>query len=123
MHIIHHPDSPAADTITFPDFLKVDIRAGTIVEASAFNKSRKPSYVLMINFGSVLGIRKSIAQITERYAVADLPGQRVMAVVNLPPRQIGPMQSQVLIVGFPDAAGAVLLAQVDKDIPDGARLA
>jgi tRNA-binding protein len=123
MHIVHRADSPAADLITFADFLKVDIRAGTIREASDFPQARNPSFILVIDFGPAIGIRKSAAQITERYTLSELPGRRIMAVVNFPPRQIGPMQSQVLVLGFPDDSGAIVLSEVSADVPDGARLA
>lgn len=123
MHLIHDPAAPAADAIAFADFLKVDIRAGTIREALPFPAARNPSYILLIDFGPAIGIRKSAAQITDRHALADLPGQRVMAVVNFPPRRIGPVRSEVLVLGFADAAGAIVLAEVGGDVPDGARLA
>ncbi len=123
MHVIHDPAAPAAEPIAFSDFLKVDVRAGTIREALAFPEARHPSYILLIDFGPTIGVRKSTAQITERYTLDDLPGRRVMAVVNFPPRQVGPVRSEVLVLGFPDAGDAVVLAQIGNDVPDGARLA
>ncbi|WP_375392398.1 tRNA-binding protein [uncultured Sphingomonas sp.] len=123
MHLVHDPAAAAAAPITFQDFLRVDIRAGTIVEASPFPTARNPSYILRIDFGPGIGVRKSAAQITERHALADLVGRRVLAVVNFPPRQIADMRSEVLVLGLPDADGAVVLAEVDPTIPDGARLA
>ncbi|AXS42700.1 tRNA-binding protein [Breoghania sp. L-A4] len=111
-----------AETIAFDDFLKVDIRVGTIIEVQDFPKARKPSYILRIDFGEVLGIRKSSAQITKHYTPETLVGRQVMAVVNFPPRQIGPVMSEVLTLGFPDEAGEVVLASVDKPVANGVRL-
>ncbi|QXQ08263.1 tRNA-binding protein [Sphingosinicellaceae bacterium] len=123
MHMVHDPHAPAAPPITFDDFLKVDIRTGTVRTASRFPEARNPSYILMIDFGPAIGFRKSAAQITGRYMPEDLIGRRVLAVVNFPPRQIGPIRSEVLVLGFADAAGAIVLATTEDDIPDGARLA
>lgn len=123
MHLIHDPCAPAMPEIAFDDFLKVDIRVGTVLEAIPFPEARKPSYRLVIDFGTGVGIKKSAAQITENYALADLLGKRVIAVVNFPPRQIGPARSEVLILGFADTAGKIILATPERDVPDGARLA
>lgn len=122
MHVHHDPASPAADTIGFADFLKVDVRAGTIVEALPFPEARKPAYRLLIDFGPGIGRRRSSAQITARYTLEELPGRRVAAVVNFPPRQIGPIMSEVLTLGFPDRAGEVVLVEPGADVPDGGRL-
>jgi tRNA-binding protein len=122
MHVVHSPESTAADPITFDDFLKIDLRAGTIREALPFPEARNPAYILLIDFGPGIGLRKSIAQITWNHALEDLPDQRVMAVVNFPPRQIGPHRSEVLVLGFPDGNGAIVLAQPAANVPDGARL-
>ncbi|WP_219894811.1 tRNA-binding protein [Aquisediminimonas profunda] len=122
MHIDHDPQAPAGSTITFDAFLAVDIRIGRIVKAEPFPEARKPAFKLEIDFGDVIGIRKSSAQITENYAVADLPGRLVAAVVNFPPRQIGKMMSEVLTLGFPDAQGHVVLFSPDRDVPLGSRL-
>lgn len=108
--------------IAYDDFLKVDIRVGTVVEALPFPEARKPAYQLRIDFGPEIGIRKSSAQITEHYALADLVGRQVAAVVNFPPRQIGPMRSEVLTLGFPDEAGEVVLIGPGHKVPDGGRL-
>ena len=123
MHIDHSPDAPAADPIGFDDFLKVDIRVGTVQACSPFPEARKPSYILMIDFGAAIGVRKSSAQITGRYTPEELVGRRVVAVVNFPPRQIGPIRSEVLVLGFADKDGAIVLATTADDVPDGARLA
>jgi len=109
-------------TITFDDFMKVDIRIGTVVEVMAFPEARKPAYKLKIDFGDVIGIRKSSAQITVHYTPEDLMGRKVAAVVNFPPRQIGPFMSEVLTLGFSDDDGHIVLAGIDRDAPDGSRL-
>lgn len=115
-------DAIASRTITFDQFVAVDIRVGRILSAETFPEARKPAYKLMIDFGPEIGIRRSSAQITQHYAPAELPGRLVAAVVNFPPRQIGPFMSEVLTLGFPDDTGAVVLAVPDKDVPLGARL-
>lgn len=108
--------------ITFDDFLVVDIRAGTVTDAQPFPEARKPAFKLWIDFGPEIGTKKTSAQITEHYQVDSLIGRQVMAVVNFPPRQIGPFMSEVLTLGFADSEGAIVLATPDKDVPDGARL-
>lgn len=123
MHIMHDPNAAVADPITFADFTKVDIRLGTVRECTPFVQARNPSYILAIDFGATVGTRKSAAQITHRYAPDDLVGRRVMAVVNFPPRQIGPMRSEVLVLGFADPDGAIALATSEAGVPNGARLA
>lgn len=122
MHINHAPDAPAADTIGFDQFLAVDIRVGTILEALPFPEARKPAYKLLIDFGPAIGTKRSSAQITEHYALADLPGMQVAAVVNFPPRQIGKVMSEVLTLGFPDAEGRVVLFRPTVPVPNGGRL-
>lgn len=108
--------------ITFPDFERVDIRVGRIVRAEAFPEARKPAYKLQIDFGSEIGIKRSSAQLPARYRLDELQGRLVLAVVNFPPRQIGPFISEVLTLGVPDAAGAVVLAVPDADVPLGGKL-
>lgn len=122
MHHLHDPSAPPASEISFDDFLKVDIRVGTIVSAEVFEAARKPSYILMIDFGPALGVKKSSAQITAHYQPEDLVGRQVAAVVNFPSRQIGPIRSEVLTLGFPDPNGEVVLFAPDHKVPDGGRL-
>ena len=114
-------DTPPAP-IAYGDFLKVDIRVGTVIDAAPFPEARKPAYQLRIDFGPDIGVRKSSAQITRHYILADLVGRQVAAVVNFPPRQIGPMMSEVLTLGFPDEAGEVVLIGPGHRVPDGGRL-
>ena len=113
---------PAAPQIDMDAFLKVDVRIGTVLEAEAFPQARKPAYKLTIDFGPDLGVRRSSAQITALYALDELVGRRIAAVVNFPPRQIGKFMSQVLCLGFPDDSGNVVLVTVDRDAPNGGRL-
>jgi tRNA-binding protein len=122
MHKTPDPEAAAAAVIGFDDFLAVDIRVGTIVEALPFPEARKPAYRLVIDFGPVIGVKRSSAQITEHYTLEELPGRQVAAVVNFPPRQIGPMMSEVLTLGVPDEAGEVVLIHPDKAVPLGGRL-
>jgi len=107
----------------FDTFLALDVRAGTVTRAEPFPEARRPAIKLWVDFGEDIGIRKSSAQITERYTPEALVGRQVMAVVNFAPRQIGPFMSEVLVLGFPDADGAIVLAQPDEGVPDGAKLA
>jgi tRNA-binding protein len=111
-----------APPITYADFDKVDIRVGRVVRAENFPEARKPSYKLTIDFGPDIGTRTSSAQLTRHYAPHDLEGRLVLAVVNFPPRQIGPFLSQVLTLGVPDADGGVVLVVPDKKVPIGGRL-
>lgn len=110
------------DHITYDDFLAVDIRVGTIVDAQPFPEARKPAFKLFIDFGEEIGQKKTSAQITDHYALEDLVGRQVMAVVNFPPRQIGPFMSEVLTLGVLDANGAVVLLQPDQKVPNGGRM-
>ena len=122
MHVTHDQTAPAAPEIGFDQFLAVDIRVGTILEAHPFPEARKPAYRLVIDFGPVIGVKKSSAQITEHYTLEELPGRQVAAVVNFPPRQIGPMRSEVLTLGFPDADGKVVLIGPSVPVPNGGRM-
>lgn len=122
MHMQHDPGAAAAPTISFDAFLAVDIRAGRVLTAEPLSGARKPTYRLTIDFGPTIGVKQSCAQITERYATEDLLGRMVAAVVNFPPRQIGKAMSEVLTLGFPDEAGAVVLFAPDFDVPLGGRL-
>ena len=112
----------ATPEATFDDFLKLDIRVGRITAAEPFPEARKPAYRLTVDFGPDIGLRKSSAQITANYDCAALIGRLVLGVVNFPPRQIGPMRSEVLVLGVPDAAGEVVLITPDAPVPLGARL-
>ena len=110
------------NSIIFDDFLKVDIRVGTIVNVYDFPEARKPAWKLDIDFGEEIGVKKSSAQITAHYGKDDLFGRQVIAVVNFPPRQIGPFMSEVLILGLPDPKGEVVLLHPSQNVPDGGRL-
>ncbi|GGE40185.1 tRNA-binding protein [Agaricicola taiwanensis] len=111
-----------SEPISFDDFLKVDIRVGVVVEALPFPEARKPAIKLKIDFGSKIGVKKSSAQIARHYTPEELIGRQVLAVVNFPPRQIGPFMSEVLTLGVPDADGEVVLLQPQQEVPLGGRL-
>lgn len=108
--------------INYDDFLKVDIRVGTIVKAELFPKARKPAYIVHVDFGDEIGVLKSSAQITDLYNLESLPGRQILGVVNFPKKQIGPIQSEFLLTGFHNAEGVVVLAQAEAPVPNGARL-
>jgi tRNA-binding protein len=110
------------ETITFSDFLKIELRVGRIVSASVFKEARKPAYVLQVDFGGELGIKKSSAQITALYQPDELVGKLVVAVVNFPPKQVGPLMSECLVTGFHNERGEVALCVPDQSVPLGARL-
>jgi len=109
-------------TISYGDFEKVDIRAGTIVAVEPYPEARKPAYKLTVDFGPEIGTKRSSAQVTAHYKAEQLLGRQVAAVVNFPPKQIGKFMSEVLVVGFPDASGAVVLVGVDRPVPNGGKL-
>lgn len=111
-----------SETIAFDDFLKVDIRIGTVVAAEPFPEARKPAIKLRIDFGPEIGVKKSSAQITQHYTPEGLIGRQVAAVVNFPPRQIGPFMSEVLTLGFEDESGYVVLVGIDHPVPNGRKL-
>lgn len=109
-------------TISYDDFARVDIRVGTVVKVDPFPEARKPAYKLQVDFGGDIGVKKSSAQLVANYKPEDVLGRQVMAVVNFAPRQIGPFMSEVLVLGFPDEKGNVVLAAVERPVPAGGKL-
>ena len=122
MHLDHDPAAPAAEQVSFDDFLKVDIRVGTIVAAEVYEGARKPSLKLRIDFGAGVGERKSVGQVAALYSPEELIGRQVAAVVNFPSRQIGKAVSEALTLGFADEEGRVVLFAPDQPVPNGSRL-
>ena len=112
-----------SNEIAWDDFMRVDLRAGTVVAAEAFPAARKPAYTLRVDFGPEIGVRSSSAQVTGLYTTDELVGRQVLAVVNFPPKQIGPFVSECLVTGFHREDGSVVLASVDQPVPNGSRLA
>ncbi|MCC3861481.1 tRNA-binding protein [Pseudemcibacter aquimaris] len=112
-----------SDTISWDDFQKVELKVGTVVRAEEFPEARKPAYKVWVDFGGDLGIKKSSAQITVHYKPEELIGRQIVGVVNFPPMQIGPIKSEFLLTGFYDDDGAVIIAQPERPVPNGARLA
>ena len=111
-----------SDEIAFEDFMKIDIRVGTVVKAEPFPEARKPALKLWVAFGDKIGVKKSSAQITQHYTIEGLIGRQLMAVVNFPPRQIGPMRSEVLVLGVADLEGEIILLSPNQDVPNGGRM-
>ena len=116
------PQSEPMQTISFDDFLRVELRVGRIVSAEPFPQARKPAYILRVDFGPEIGLRKSSAQVTALYRPEELVGRQVVAVINFPPKQIGPLMSECLVTGFHDANGDVALCVPDREVPLGTRL-
>jgi len=110
------------ETITFNDFQKIEIRVGTIVDVQEFPEARRPAYKLWVDFGQEFGIRKTSAQVTKNYTKKSLMGRQVAAVMNFPSKQIGKFMSEILVLGFPDSSGEVVLISLDKTVPNGGRL-
>jgi len=114
--------SETSETIDFNDFLRVDIRVGTVVRAEPFPEARRPAYKLWVDFGAAIGVKKTSAQLTVHYQIDDLVGRQVAAVTNFPAKQIGPVMSEILVLGFPDAQGEVVLIGPERAVPNGGRL-
>jgi tRNA-binding protein len=122
MHLNFEPNLPASENISFNQYLDVDMRIGEVTEVREFPEARNPSYILIINFGEGIGLKKTSAQITHHYSKKSLIGKKVLAVVNFEPKQIGPILSEVLVMGFSDNENNIVLFNLDKNVPNGARL-
>ena len=114
--------SETSAPIDFSDFLKIDIRVGTVVRAEPFPEARRPAYKLWVDFGEAIGVKKTSAQLTVHYRIDDLVGRQVAAVTNFPAKQIGPVMSEILVLGFPDGDGEVVLIGPERTVPNGGRL-
>lgn len=110
------------EALSYEEFLRVDVRVGTVIKADAFPEARRPAIKLLVDFGSEIGVKKTSAQITVHYTLEDLVGRQVAAVVNFPPKQIGKFMSEVLVLGFPDENGDIVLLSPDQTIPNGGRM-
>ena len=115
-------EKTGSNTIEYGDFEKIDIRVGTIIDAKSFPEARYPAFQLWVDFGKILGIKKTSAQVTKHYTIDSLKGRQVAAVVNFPPKQIGKFMSEILVLGFPDETGEVVLVSIDQNVPNGGKL-
>ena len=111
-----------SNTIEYRDFEKIDVRVGTIIDSKPFPEARHPAFQLWVDFGEILGIKKTSAQVTKHYTLDSLKGRQVAAVVNFPPKQIGKFMSEILVLGFPDETGEVVLVSIDQNVPNGGKL-
>ena len=115
-------EETGSNMIEYADFAKIDIRVGTIIDAKPFPEARHPAFQLWVNFGKLLGIKKTSAQVTKHYTIESLNGRQVAAVINFPPKQIGKFMSEILVLGFPDETGEVVLVSIDQNVPNGGKL-
>jgi|TARA_X000000950_G_scaffold225532_1_gene272007 tRNA-binding protein len=115
-------EETGSNMIEYADFAKIDIRVGTIIDAKPFPEARHPAFQLWVDFGKILGIKKTSAQATKHYTIESLKGRQVAAVINFPPKQIGKFMSEILVLGFPDKTGEVVLVSIDQNVPNGGKL-
>ena len=115
-------EETGSNMIEYADFAKIDIRVGTIIDAKPFPEARHPAFQLWVDFGQILGIKKTSAQVTKHYTIESLKGRQVAAVINFPPKQIGKFMSEILVLGFPDKTGEVVLVSIDQNVPNGGKL-
>ena len=115
-------EETGSNTIEYSDFEKIDVRVGTIIDSKPFPEARHPAFQLWVDFGEILGIKKTSAQVTKHYTLDSLKGRQIAAVVNFPPKQIGKFMSEILVLGFPDEAGEVVLVSIDQNVPNGGKL-